>query len=332
MVYSELIGIGGYVPERTVINEELENIVATSDQWIATRTGIKERRMSTGENTTQLALKAAKRAIEQAKIKSTEIDLIILSTITPDFFTPSTACLVQAELGLKDIPSFDISAGCTGFIYGLQIADKFIKSGQSQCILVIGAEILSKVLDWNDRNTCVLFGDGAGAAILRKSKKAGIVSTYTGSQGDLEGFLTIPAVSLRNPFFKNQSEIENYPYMYMNGKEIFKFATHIMYKSIEKVLAENKLMINDIDYIVPHQANYRIIDNVAKKLKVPSEKFYKNMDHFGNTSAASIPLALDEMIQKKMINIGSRIIMVGFGGGLTWGAILLDWTMEGECP
>ena len=327
MFHSEIIGLGGYVPEKIVTNGELENIVDTSDQWITSRTGIKERRMSTGENTKQLALKAAQRAIEQANIKPDEIDLIILSTITPDFFTPSTASLVQAELGLKDIPSFDISAGCTGFIYGLQIADKFIKSGQSQCILVIGAEILSKVLDWNDRNTCVLFGDGAGAALLKKSKKEGIVSTYTGSQGDLEGFLTIPAVSLRNPFLKNHSNIENHSYMYMNGKEIFKFATHIMLKSIEIILAENKLTIDDINYIVPHQANYRIIDNVAKKLKVPPEKFYKNMNHFGNTSAASIPLALDEMVRKKMIHDGDRIIMVGFGGGLTWGAILLNWTM-----
>ena len=321
-----MIGVGGYVPEKIVTNGELENIVDTSDQWITSRTGIEERRMSTGENTTQLALKAAERAIEQANIKPDEIDLIILSTITPDFFTPSTASLVQAELGLKDIPSFDISAGCTGFIYGLQVADKFIKSGQSQCVLVIGAEILSKALNWTDRNTCVLFGDGAGAALLKKSKKEGIVSTYTGSQGDLEGFLTIPAVSLRKPSFKNHSKLEDHSYMYMNGKEIFKFATHIMLKSIEIILADNKLTIDDIKYIVPHQANYRIIDNVAKKLKVPPDKFYKNMNYFGNTSAASIPLALDEMVRKKMIHDGDRVIMVGFGGGLTWGAILLNWT------
>jgi len=329
MVYSELIGIGGYVPERTVTNDELESIVDTSDQWITARTGIKERRISTGEKTSQIALQAAKRAIEQAKIKPAEIDLIILATITPDFFTPSTASMLQSKLGIRDIPSFDVSAGCTGFIYGLQIADTFIKSGQSKCVLIVGAEVLSKVLDWNDRNTCVLFGDGAGAAILKKSKKAGIVSTYTGSQGDLDEFLTLPAVSVKNPFIKEQLITNNHSYIFMNGKEIFKFATNIMYKSIEKVLVENGLMINEIDYIVPHQANYRIIDNVAKKLKVSPDKFYKNMDHFGNTSAASIPLALDEMIQKKMINAGSRIIMVGFGGGLTWGAILLDWTMKG---
>lgn len=326
MFYSEIIGIGGYVPEKIVTNGLLESIVDTSDQWISTRTGISERRISTGENTTQLATKAAKLAIKQANIEPDEIDLIILATITPDFFTPSVASLVQAELGLKGIPSFDISAGCTGFIYGLQIADNFIKAGQEQCILVIGAEILSKVLDWNDRNTCVLFGDGAGAAILRKSQKAGIISTYTGSQGDLDGFLTLPAVPLKNPYFDNKSTKDESSYIFMNGKEIFKFATQIMLKSIKKILEDNKLTIMDIDYFVPHQANYRIIDNVAKKLKVSPEKFYKNMNHFGNTSAASIPLALDEMVRKKMICDGDRIIMVGFGGGLTWGAILLNWT------
>jgi len=327
MFYSEIIGVGSYVPEKRVTNGELESIVDTSDQWITSRTGIAERRVSTGEKTSQIALKAAQRAIEKAGIKPDEIDLIILATITPDFFTPSTASLVQADLGLKDIPSFDISAGCTGFIYGLQIADQFIKSGQSQCALVIGAEILSKVLDWNDRNTCVLFGDGAGAVVLKRSRRKGIVSTYTGSQGDLKGFLTIPAVSVKNPFFTNQSKTENRSYMFMNGKEIFKFATHIMLKSIQMILRDNQLTIHDINYIVPHQANFRIIDNVAKKLKVPPEKFYKNMDHFGNTSAASIPLALDEMVEKKMIRNGDRIIMVGFGGGLTWGSILLNWTL-----
>jgi len=327
MFHSEIIGVGSYVPEKKVTNQELENIVDTSDQWITSRTGIAERRVSTGEKTSQIALKAAQRAIKKADIKTDEIDLIILATITPDFFTPSTASLVQADLGLKDVPSFDISAGCTGFIYGLQIADQFIKSGQSQCALVIGAEILSKVLDWNDRNTCVLFGDGAGAVVLKRSMRKGIVSTYSGSQGDLEGFLTIPAVSVKNPFFTDQSKTENRSYMFMNGKEIFKFATHIMLKSIQIILKDNRLTIHDIKYIVPHQANFRIIDNVAKKLKVPPEKFYKNMDHFGNTSAASIPLALDEMVEKKMIQNGDRMIMVGFGGGLTWGSILLNWTL-----
>lgn len=325
MYHSEIIGVGAYVPSKIVNNKELEVIVDTSHEWIVSRTGIAERRISTGEKTTQLAVQAARKAIEQADIDSREIDLVIIATITPDYFTPSTASLVQAELGLKEVTSFDISAGCTGFIYGLQIADQFIKSGKSSCALVTGAEVLSKVTNWDDRNTCVLFGDGAGAVLLKRSNKEGIVYSYTGSNGDLEGLLTLPAISLQNPFFPYDPFTRNHSHIYMNGKEIFKFATNIMIKSIEKVLKESKLTIGEIDYFISHQANYRIIDYVAKKLKVPSAKFYKNMDHFGNTSAASIPLALSEMVSRDMIQYGQRIIMVGFGGGLTWGAILLNW-------
>ncbi len=327
MLYSTIIGMGGYTPERIVSNMELEKIVETSDQWIKSRTGIAERRVSTRETTMQIAIKAAYRAIRNAKVEPEEIDLLILATITPDFFTPSTASLVQAEIGLKKTTSFDISAGCTGFIYGLQIADQFIKTGQSRCALVIGAEVLSKVLDWNDRNTCVLFGDGAGAAILKRSETAGIISTYTGSKGDSEGLLTLPAVSLRNPFLDDQRIPEQDSFIYMEGKEIFKFATHIMLESIKVVLTENNLNIQDIDFIVPHQANNRIIDHVAKKLKIPAEKFFKNIEHYGNTSAASIPLAMDEMVKDGLIQKNDRIILVGFGGGLTWGSVLLRWTI-----
>ena len=326
MYYSEIVGVGSAVPEKVISNAELEGIVDTTDQWITSRTGIAERRISTGENTSQLAVEASKNAIKQSEIEPEEIDLVILATITPDFFTPSTANLVQAELGLKEITGFDISAGCTGFIYGIQIANQFIKSGQSRCALVIGAETLSKIVDWQDRNTCVLFGDGAGAVILKRSSKEGIAFTYSGSRGDLEGLLTAPAISLRNPFFSNGFSGENHSYIAMNGPEIFKFATNIMIKSIEKVLKETGLTISEIDYFIAHQANYRIIDYVNKKLKVPPDKFYKNMDRFGNTSAASIPLALDEMVAKGMIYSGNKIIMVGFGGGLTWGAVLLNWT------
>ncbi len=326
MFYSEITGVGSYVPEKIVSNEDLNSIVDTSDQWITSRTGIAKRRISTGESTTQMAVKAAKKAIMHAGIDVEEIDLLILATITPDFFTPSTANLVQGELKLKDITSFDISAGCTGFIYGIQIADQFIKSGKTRCALVIGAEVLSKVVDWQDRNTCVLFGDGAGAVVLKKSERKGIVSTYTGSRGDMDGLLTIPAISLNNPFCKNGTTPESNSYIYMNGKEIFKFATTIMLESIVKALKDNNLTIDEIDYIVPHQANYRIIDYVVKKLKAQPDQFYKNLDHFGNTSAASIPLALDEMVAKGMVHKGNRIIMVGFGGGLTWGSILFNWT------
>lgn len=326
MYYSEIAGVGGYVPEKMVSNEDLESIVDTTDDWITTRTGIIQRRISTDEKTTQIAVKAALKAVKDAAIDIEEIDLVILATITPDFFTPSTANLVQAKLKLKEVTSFDISAGCTGFIYAIQIADQFIRTGKNRCVLVIGAEVLSKVVDWQDRNTCVLFGDGAGAVILKRSRQAGIISTYTGSRGDIEGLLTVPAISLRNPFLNGKTVSENHSYIYMNGKEIFKFATSIMLVSIEKILKENKLTIDEINYIIPHQANYRIIDYVAKKIKASPDQFYKNLDHFGNTSAASIPLALDEMVFKGMLQKGNRIIMVGFGGGLTWGSILFNWT------
>jgi len=327
MVYSKIISTGAYVPARIVKNDELSKMVETNDEWITSRTGIKERRISSAEKTYQMAAKAATEAIKNAGIDKEEIDMIILATITPDFFMPSTANLVQAELGLDDIPSFDITAGCTGFVYGLQIADQFIKSKQSKTILVIGVEVLSKVIDWSDRNTCVLFGDGAGAVILKSSNQEGIVCTYTGSQGDLQGSLTLPAVPLKNPFLQVPNNNGKPSNISMNGKEIFQFAIRIMIKSISQVLNKSNLSIDDIDYIVPHQANIRIIDYVARELKIEREKFIINLDRFGNTSSASIPLALDEAHKKKIFYPGNRIIMVAFGGGLTWGAALLNWIM-----
>ena len=329
MVYSKIIGLGSYAPLQIIENDELSKIVETNDEWITTRTGIKQRRISSGEKTSQMAINAAQAAIENAAIEKEEIDMIIFATITPDFFTPSTGSIVQAELGLKDIPSFDISAGCTGFVYGLQIADQFIKSKQCKTILVIGAEALSKVTNWADRNTCVLFGDGAGAAILQSSDQEGIICTYTGSQGDLEGHLTLPAVPLKNPFFEYQENNGNHSHLSMNGKEIFKFATRIMIKSILHILNKSNLSMEDIDYIIPHQANVRIIDYVSQKLKIKREKFIINLDRFGNTSAASIPLAMDEAYRKNIIRPGNKIIMVAFGGGLTWGAVLVNWTIQG---
>jgi 3-oxoacyl-[acyl-carrier-protein] synthase-3 len=327
MIYSKIVSTGAYVPQRIVRNDELSKMVETNDEWITSRTGIKQRRISSGEKTYQMATKAAKEAIKNAGIAKEEVDLIILTTITPDFFMPSTANLVQAELGLDDIPSFDVTAGCTGFVYGLQIADQFIKSKQSKTILVIGVEILSKVTDWSDRNTCVLFGDGAGAVILKSSSQEGIICTYTGSQGDLKGLITLPAVPLKNPFFHIPDNNRRPSNISMNGKETFQFAVRIMIKSISYVLNKSNLSIDDIDYIIPHQANIRIIDYVARKLKVERKKFIINLDRFGNTSSASIPLALDEAHKKKMFYPGNRLIMVAFGGGLTWGAALLNWTI-----
>jgi 3-oxoacyl-[acyl-carrier-protein] synthase-3 len=327
MIYSKIVSTGAYVPQRIVGNDELSKMVETNDEWITSRTGIKQRRISSGEKTYQMATKAAKEAIKNAGIAKEEIDLIILATITPDFFMPSTANLVQAELGLNDIPSFDVTAGCTGFVYGLQVADQFIKSKQSKTILVIGVEVLSKVIDWSDRNTCVLFGDGAGAVILKGSSQEGIICTCTGSQGDLKGLITLPAVPLKNPFLHIPDNNGRPSNISMNGKETFQFAIRIMIKSISQVLNKSNLSIDDIDYIIPHQANIRIIDYVARKLKVERKKFIINLDRFGNTSSASIPLALDEAHKKKMFCPGNRLIMVAFGGGLTWGAALLNWTI-----
>lgn len=327
MIYSKIISTGAYVPQRIVKNDELSKMVETNDEWITSRTGIKQRRISSGEKTYQMAAKAAREAIENAGIEKEEIDMIVLATISPDFFMPSTANLVQAELGLDDIPSFDVTAGCTGFIYGLQIADQFIKSKQSKTILVIGVEVLSKVVDWSDRNTCVLFGDGAGAVILKSSSQEGIVCTYTGSQGDLKELLTLPAVPLKNPFLDIPNNNGRPSNISMNGKEIFQFAIRIMIKSISQVLNKSNLSMDDIDYIIPHQANIRIIDYVARKLKVERKKFIINLDRFGNTSSASIPLVLNEAHKKKMFCPGNRLIMVAFGGGLTWGAALLNWTI-----
>jgi len=327
MVYSKIISTGSYVPQRIVKNGEISEMVETNDEWITSRTGIKQRRISSGEKTYQIAAKAAIEAIKNAGIGKEEIDMIILATITPDFFMPSTANLVQAELGLDDIPSFDITAGCTGFVYGLQVADQFIKSKQSKTIMVIGVEVLSKVIDWSDRNTCVLFGDGAGAVILKSSNQEGIICTYTGSQGDLRESLTLPAVPLKNPFLQLQNNNGKPSTISMNGKEVFQFAIRIMIKSINQVLNKSNLFLDDIDYIIPHQANIRIIDHVARELKIEREKFIINLDRFGNTSSASIPLALDEAHKKKIFCIGNRVIMVAFGGGLTWGAALSNWTV-----
>ena len=327
MVYSKIISTGAYTPQRIVKNDELSKMIETNDEWITSRTGIKQRRISSGEKAYQIAAKAATEAIKNAGIDKEEIDMIILATITPDFFMPSTANLVQAELGLDDIPSFDVTAGCTGFIYALQIADQFIKSEQSKIILVIGVEVLSKVIDWSDRNTCVLFGDGAGAVILKGSNQEGIICTYTGSQGDLKEFLTLPAVPLKNPFLDIPNNNGKPSNISMNGKEVFQFAIRIMIKSINQVLNKSNLFLDDIDYIIPHQANIRIIDHVARELKIEREKFIINLDRFGNTSSASIPLALDEAHKKKIFRTGNRVIMVAFGGGLTWGAALSNWTV-----
>ncbi|MCY6485284.1 ketoacyl-ACP synthase III [Clostridium aestuarii] len=319
----KIVGTGSYAPSNIISNEDMSKVVDTNDEWIKSRTGIRERRISKEENTSQLSIEAAKRALDSANLKPEDVDLIVLATLTPDCFIPSTACLVQKEIKAVNATCFDISAACTGFIYALNIASQFIKTGQHKTALVIGAEVLSKVVDWKDRNTCVLFGDGAGAAILQRSNEKGIISEYTGSDGSKGEHLECDAIPLRSFLVEEEEVTSNF--VSMNGREIFKFATHVMVECINKVLQDAECSLDDIKYIIPHQANMRIIEYVCKKLKIDKEKFFINLDRYGNTSGASIAIALDEAAQQGLFNKGDKIILVGFGGGLTYGAQLIQW-------
>ncbi|MDF2486495.1 MAG: fabH [Herbinix sp.] len=319
-----IAGTGSYVPEYRMTNDDLAKIVETSDEWIASRTGITERRISTGENTSDLAYEAARRTLQIANIDATEIDLIICATITPDSFMPSVACIVQERLGAKQAAAFDLTAACSGLIYGMACASSFIETGMFQNILVIGAETLSKTLDWTDRSTCVLFGDGAGAVVLSASDSCnGISAIHLLSDGSKQDYLCLPALPLINPMIQ---EIENQPQVItMKGQEVFKFAVRSIAVHINTVLEKAKVSEEDIKYIVTHQANCRIIEQASKSTKIPIEKFYMNLDRFGNTSAASIGIALDEMVQRGLLTSGDKLILVGFGGGMTSGAILVEW-------
>jgi 3-oxoacyl-[acyl-carrier-protein] synthase-3 len=319
----KIIGTGSYAPLNIVTNEDLSKIMDTSDEWIFSRTGIRERKISLTENTSDLSTEAAIRALKSANITAEEIDLIIVGTCTPDSFIPSTACLVQANIGAINATCFDISAACTGFIYGLNIATQFIKTGQSKTALVIGAETLSKILNWEDRTTSVLFGDGAGAAILKVSEDKGIISIYTGSDGVRGDVLKCEANPLINPYIT--SEVSHSKFVTMDGREIFKFAVKVIEKSIEEVLKGTGYSLEDIKYIIPHQANQRIIEYCSKKLNVAQDKFYMNLETYGNTSAGSIPIAFDEIVNKSLLTKGDKVIFVGFGGGLTWGAALISY-------
>jgi 3-oxoacyl-[acyl-carrier-protein] synthase III len=328
-----IIGTGSYAPEKIVTNDDLAKLVDTNDEWIVSRSGIKERRISSGEDTSHLAAKAAQKALEDAGIDPMELDLIIVATITPDMHTPSTACIVQKNLGAMKASAFDLNAACSGFIYGLNVGAQFIKTGTYKNVLVIGSEVLSKIVNWEDRSTCVLFGDGAGAVVLGSSDKPGIISVNIGAEGDKGECLECAALPVHNPYLDINEEIitdtlvkdTEKSYIMMDGREVFKFATKIIVDSIEKLLNEAGIKAEDIDYIVPHQANFRIIDFASRKLNVDISKFYMNLDRYGNTSSASIPIALDEMNKKGMLKQGNKLIFVGFGGGLTYGAALVQW-------
>ncbi|EHR1328670.1 MAG: beta-ketoacyl-ACP synthase III [Clostridium perfringens] len=322
MKNAKMIGFGLYTPKNLVENERLQEFLETSDEWIRTRTGIERRYISLDENTSDLAVEASKKALNQAGLSAEDIDLIILATVTPDNFTPSTACIVQDKLGAKNAWAFDINAACTGFIYALKLGRSLIRSGEAKNALIIGAETLSKALNWEDRGSCVLFGDGAGATVLTSTEEdCGIKCVNVKSDGSKGDSLVIQGLPLNSPFKDGREVSENY--INMNGREIFKFATKAMEESIVEILEKENIKIEDIDAIIPHQANLRIIDYVVKRLGIPREKFITNLQNYGNTSGASIPIALCESINEGNLKKGDNIIMVGFGGGLTWGAALI---------
>ena len=322
MKNAKMIGFGLYTPKNLVENERLQEFLETSDEWIRTRTGIERRYISLDENTSDLAVEASKKALSQARLSAEEIDLIIVATVTPDNFTPSTACIVQDKLGAKNAWAFDINAACTGFIYALKLGRSLIRSGEANNALIIGAETLSKALNWKDRGSCVLFGDGAGATVLTSTEEdCGIKCVNVKSDGSKGDSLVIQGLPLNSPFKDGREVSENY--INMNGREIFKFATKVMEESIVEILEKENIKIEDIDAIIPHQANLRIIDYVVKRLGIPREKFITNLQNYGNTSGASIPIALCESTDEGNLKKGDNIIMVGFGGGLTWGAALI---------
>ncbi|NLI61382.1 MAG: ketoacyl-ACP synthase III [Clostridiales bacterium] len=321
-----IIGTGSYIPDNIVTNKDLEEIIDTSDEWIVSRTGIRERRIADATMaTSDMASIAAKRAIKKANLSPKEIELIIVATATPDNNIPSTACIVQENIGAVNAAAFDINAACSGFIYGLITADQFIASGIYRNILVIGAESLSKFTDWTDRNTCILFGDGAGATVVgRVDKEYGILSRYLGADGGGSDLLKIEAGGSRMPADLKTVE-KRLHYIYMDGSEVFKFAVRIMTSASERAVTLAGLTNKDIDFLIPHQANIRIIEAARKRLKLDEDKVYVNLDRFGNMSAASIPVALDEAVESNIISKGDNIIMVGFGGGLTWASALMKW-------
>ena len=321
MITSRIVGTGSYVPEQIVTNDDLAKIVETNDEWIRTRTGIRQRRIATSEGTSDLAAKAAERAIEQAGIKPEEIDLIILATSSQDYCFPSGACEVQGRVGAVNAVCYDLSAACTGFVFALNTAQAFIQSGVYRTALVVGSEVLNKLIDWKDRGTCVLFGDGAGAVVLR-ADETGILGFQMHSDGTKGNVLTCGARSNGNFLMNQKPELS---YMTMDGQEVFKFAVKKVPEVISQLLEKTGTPIEEIRYFVLHQANYRIIESVAKRLKVGMEKFPANMEYYGNTSGASIPLLLDEMNRAGKLNPGDKIILSGFGGGLTWGATLIQW-------
>ena len=322
MIYSRITGTGGYLPEKVLTNADLEKMVDTTDEWITDRTGIKKRHIVVdGETTCDLAEKAARNAMDAAGMTKDDIDLIVVATTTPDRVFPSTACLLQQRLDIHGCAAFDVQAVCTGFVYALGVADKFIKTGSAKNALVIGAETMSRTVDWTDRTTCVLFGDGAGAVILSASDEPGILSTHLHADGKYEALLTMPAGVSQNPDLFKSGEA----YMQMKGNEVFKMAVNTLGRIVDETLEANDMQKSDIDWLVPHQANIRIINATAKKLNMSIDNVVVTVDEHGNTSAASVPLALDIAVRDGRIQKGQTVLLEAFGGGFTWGSALLKF-------
>lgn len=320
MNYSRIIGTGGYLPDRVLTNADLEKMVDTTDEWITDRTGIKERHIAAdGQTTCDLAEQAARQALKAAGIDKDEIDLIIVATTTPDRVFPSTACLLQQRLDIHGCPAFDIQAVCTGFVYALGVADKFIRAGGVRNALVIGAETLSRIVDWTDRNTCVLFGDGAGAVVLQASSEPGILSTHMHADGSYESLLTTSG-GVSEGLTKEAG-----PYIEMSGNEVFKMAVNTLGRIVDETLEANNMDKSEVDWLVPHQANTRIIQATAKKLKMTMDRVVMTVAEHGNTSAASVPLALNAAVRDGRIQRGDVLLLEAFGGGFTWGSALVRY-------
>jgi len=320
MKYARIAGTGSHLPRQVLTNHDIAKRVDTSDEWVVSRTGIRSRHVAgEGETTSELALHASRRAMEAAGVGPEDIDLIVLATTSGDMMLPSTACLLQAKLGVRPgVAAFDVQAVCTGFVYALSVATPMVAGGQYKCALVVGAETLTRFLDWNDRNTCVLFGDGAGAVILKPSDRPGILSSHLHADGNLSGIL-----KLEGGFAGGQ--IRGNPFVQMDGQAVFKVAVRVLEEVAREALDYNKLTAADLDWLVPHQANLRIINMASQKLGVPPERVVTTVDHHGNTSAASAVLALDEAVRDGRIKPGQLVMLQGVGGGMTWGSVLLRW-------
>jgi 3-oxoacyl-[acyl-carrier-protein] synthase-3 len=317
VIHSRIIGTGSYLPPRVVTNEELSKKLDTSDAWIQERTGIRQRHIAEESQTSSdLALEASRRALDAAGVKAADIDLIIVATSTPDFIFPSTACLLQAKLGVKGCSAFDLQAVCSGFVYALAAADSMIKNQMAKKALVVGAEVFSRILDWNDRGTAVLFGDGAGAVVLAAGDKPGVHASVLHADGSQVGILSVPGNVCGG-------KIIGSPFLQMQGKEVFKLAVRVLDESAREVAAVAGIRLEDIDWLIPHQANVRILEATAKRMGVPRERLVVTVDHHANTSAASVPLALDEFVRAGKIRPGHKVMLQGVGGGFTWGASLV---------